>query len=266
MFKYSSRFWLYAPISAFLLLAGAAMLYWWIVAGAVEKKLAALKGHDAAPGITLNWDKKELGGFPFRIDVAFTNFRIQGAAAHGPFAWQTEKFALHALTYGRRQIIFEAAGRQDLRLTMADGRAPTALSFQVGSLRASSINNRSGGLARFDLDMADAGNPHWAISRFQFHMRRDPDGKDLDLMFQLDGLQFQIRPIAGLALNVKPGNLSFYATLNHIEGLQDFLRGEASWPEAVEKWHALGGTAKLSQVKASGLNIVAPDILTAPLY
>ena len=38
MFKYSSRFWLYAPTGAFLLLATAAMVHWWILAGAFEKK------------------------------------------------------------------------------------------------------------------------------------------------------------------------------------------------------------------------------------
>ena len=35
MFKYSSRFWLYAPTGLFLLLAAAAMIHWWIVAGLI---------------------------------------------------------------------------------------------------------------------------------------------------------------------------------------------------------------------------------------
>jgi hypothetical protein len=265
VFKYSSRFWLYAPISLFLLLAAATMAHWWILDAAFEKKLAALKGHEATPGITLDWDKVEVGGFPFRMDADFANFRVAGAGAHGPFSWKTEKFALHALTYGRRQVIYEAAGRQDLGLTLVDGQKPVTLSFQVGSLRASSINTANG-LARFDLDMASAGESGWTVSRFQFHMRRDPDGKNLDLMFQLDGLQMRIRPIAGLALTVKPGNLSFYATLDHLDSLKGFLGGTASWPEAVETWRAAGGKATLSQVKAGGANLLAPQVLTSPLY
>lgn len=264
MFKYSSRFWLYAPISAFLLLAIAAMVHWWIVDTAFEKKLAQIKGHQAIPGITLDWDTVEVGGFPFRIDADFTNFRVAGAGAHGPFAWRSEKFALHALTYGRRQIIYEAAGRQDLRLSLVAGEKPAALSFQVGSLRASSINSARG-LARFDLDIAQAGQSNWTIGRFQFHMRRDPDGKNLDLMFQMDGFQLRIRPLR-LAITIKPGNLSFYATLNHLDALQDFLAGKGSWPEAAEKWRAQGGSAKLSQIKTGGGNILMPQVLTAPLY
>ncbi len=265
MFKYSSRFWLYAPISAFLLLAVAVMVHWQLVASAFEKKLAASKGHEAIPGVSLDWDKVEVGGFPFRIDAAFTNFRAQGAGARGPFAWKSEKFALHALTYGRPQVIYEAAGRQDLRFALADG-VNSSLSFQVGSLRASSINNKNG-LARFDLDMADAGASGWALSRFQFHLRRDPDAKNLDLMFALDGLQLQIRPgIAGLTFKLKPGNLSFYASLSHLDALQDLLAGKASWPQTAERWRALGGNATLSQIKRGEVTLITPRILTSPLY
>jgi len=265
VFKYSSRFWLYAPISTFLLLAIAAMAHWWLVDAAFEKKLAAIKGHQAIPGVTLDWDTVEVGGFPFRIDADFTNFRAEGAAARGPFAWKSEKFALHALTYGRPQVIYEAAGRQDLRFALADG-VNSSLSFQVGSLRASSINNKDG-LARFDLDMANAGAPGWALSRFQFHMRRDPNAKNLDLMFELDGLQLQIRPgLAGLTLKLKPGNLSFYASLNHLDALQDLLAGKASWPQTAERWRALGGNATLSQIKRGEMTLITPQILTSPLY
>ena len=263
MFKYSSRFWLYAPISAFLLLAVAAMAHWWILAGAFEKKLVAIKGHEAIPGVTLDWDTVEVGGFPFRIDAAFTNFRAEGAGARGPFAWKSEKFALHALTYGRRQVIYEAAGRQALRFALTDG-VSSSLSFQVGSLRASSINNAKG-LARFDLDMADAGNPGWALSRFQFHMRRDPDARNLDLMFEMDGLQLRPR-LAGLTFKLKPGDLSFYASLSHLDVLEDFLAGRASWPQTAERWRAQGGNATLSQIKRGAVTVITPQILTSPLY
>ena len=77
--SYSSRFWLYAPVCTFLTLATIAMVHWWIVAGAFEKKLAGLKGHQAMPGIALDWDKVDVGGFPFRIDADFVNLRISGA-------------------------------------------------------------------------------------------------------------------------------------------------------------------------------------------
>jgi hypothetical protein len=259
VFKYSSRFWLYAPISTFLLLAVAAMAYWWTVAGAFEKKLAAIKGHEAIPGVTLGWDTVKVGGFPFRIDAAFTNFRAEGAGARGPFAWKSEKFALHALTYGRQQVIYEAGGQQNLRLTLADGLTPS-FSFLAGSLRASSINDKRG-LGRFDLDVVDLGSRAFTISRFQFHMRRDPDGKDLDLMVKLDDLQLGKGP-----LHLKTSGLSFYATLTQAQAWSGLLRGETSWPQAANAWRAQGGTASLSRSNGGGVHVVTPQILLSPLF
>lgn len=245
---YSSRFWLYAPISAFLLLAAAAMVHWWMLAGTFEKKLAALKGHEAVPGISLDWDSVTVGGFPFRLDATFMNFRAGGAGAHGPFTWKTEKLALHALTYGRRQTVYEAAGQQGLDWTDAAG-ATHAVRFLPGSLHASSVEG-DGGLRRFDLDVVDAGSKDFTIGRFQFHMRRDPDGKSLDLMLRADNWD-------------RRKQVQAYATLSNAGAFEPLLKGKISWPDAAAGWRAQGGKAKLGQVIAPGLD---PETLLSPLY
>ena len=252
MFKYSSRFWLYAPISLVLLLAAAVMIHWWMLAAAFEKKLAALKGHQAVPGIVIDWGSVEVGGFPFRLEAGFSNLRLEGAGAHGPFAWTSEKFALHALTYGRRQIVYEAAGAQDVRWTWSNGKMQH-VSFVPGTMRGSSVLDAKG-LNRFDLDVAALGGQSFAIDRLQFHMRRDPDGTDLDLMFRTDGLQLE---------RVKMGNLQLYVTLSQIEALMPLLRGEARWPQAARQWRAQGGKAKLSNGLLAGLS---PVWRLSPLY
>jgi hypothetical protein len=252
VFKYSSRFWLYAPTGLFLLLAIAVMVHWWIAAGAFEKKLTALKGHEATPGVTVDWTSVEVGGFPFRMDADFTNLRIQGAGAHGPFAWTSEKFAMHALTYGRKQIVYEAAGKQDVRWTWSNGKEHHA-SFLPAAMRGSSIQD-SKGLNRFDLDIANLGGNSFAIARLQFHMRRDPDGRDLDLMLRTDGLK-----LGGLTA----GNLELYATLSQLNALMPLLRGEASWPETARNWRAQGGRAKPSNGLAAALS---PVWRLSPLY
>jgi len=64
VFKYSSRFWLYAPISAFPSARGCRMIHWWVLAQAFEKKLAALKGHQAIPGVNFGPGLCCVGGFP----------------------------------------------------------------------------------------------------------------------------------------------------------------------------------------------------------
>jgi hypothetical protein len=246
--NYSSRFWLYAPFCTFLTLAAIAMLHWWMVAGAFEKKLAALKGRAAVPGIMLDWDKVEVGGFPFRLDADFTNLRIHGAGAHGPLSWSTEKFALHTLSYAPAKAVYEAAGQQTASWTDAGGAAHDA-SFLPGSLRASSILDDKG-VSRADLDIVGMGAKDFAIGHFQFHMRRDPDGADLDLMLKADA--------AGSHKDVQ-----VYASLSHARSLAPLLKGQASWPQAVANWRAQGGVARLSQVVAPGLD---PQAILSPLY
>ena len=246
--NYSSRFWLYAPFCTFLILAAIASGHWWMAAGAFEKKLAALKGHEAVPGVTLDWDKADVGGFPFRLDADFTNFRVSGAGAHGPFRWSAEKFALHALTYGRAKMVYEAAGQQSVSWTDGAGAAHTA-AFLPGSLRASSIRDDRG-LTRADLEIIGMGSKDFTVGRFQLHMRRDPDGADLDLMLKAES-------IGSRKL------VQVYATLSRAGSLTTLLDGQASWPDADANWRAQGGVARLSQVVAPGLDAQA---ILSPLY
>jgi len=252
MMKYSSRFWLYAPTLAFLAIAAFVMFHWWTAANAFEKKLAALKGHEAVPGIMLDWSAVTVGGFPFRIDADFTNLSVKGAGAHGPFAWSSEKFALHALTYGRTQDVFEAAGKQQVRWTDASG-GDHAAAFLPASFHASAITDGRG-LVRGDIDILDAGGKDFIADRLQLHMRRDPDGHDLDLMLRADGFK-------GGRIDKKL--VQVYATLTKSAVFADLLRGEAGWPQASAKWRAAGGAAKLSQITAPGLSA---DALLSPFY
>lgn len=234
MFRYSSRFWLYAPISVFLLIAIAVGVHWKFTADAFEKKLAALKGHDAAPGIILDWDSVAVSGFPFRMDADFTNFSVHGAAARGPFVWKTPGFALHALTYGAKKTVYEATGTQHLEWTGADGAH--AADILPATLRGSSITDARG-LARADIDMVDAGGKGFTARRLQFHMRRDPDGKGLDVMVRGDAV----------ASGAAPRDVQAYAMLSHADMLMPLLAGNAFWPDVARAWAASGGEVRITQ-------------------
>jgi hypothetical protein len=246
---YSSRFWLYAPFALVVILAIAVSVQWSRAASELEKKLTGIKGHEVVPAITMDWKSVTVGGFPFRIDVDFTGLTFKGEGAHGPFAWASEKFALHALTYGRNKIVYEATGRQNLAWTDANG-AGHAIAFQAGSLHGSSITDARG-LARFDLDLVNAGNQQFTAGRFQFHMQRA--GGNLDLMVRADS-------VTGFGAPRKL--VQAYATLSKAEVVMPLLRGEKPWPVVMEAWRGVGGKAVLSQT-------VEPELATqalSPLY
>jgi hypothetical protein len=236
--KYSSRFFLYAPLMVFLCLAAWAMGYWWVVAGALDKKLTAMNGHDAIPGITMSYDSKTISGFPFNIDIVFTGLKFSGAGAHGPATWTTEHFAIHRLSYGPAKDIYEAAGNQSVSWTDAGGKTHS-FHFLPGSLRASSFTDARG-LGRFDLDMIamdgkDTDGAPFTAGRLQFHLRRDPKSPVLDLVVSANSVKGQ---------NIQIKNLSSAISLTHAPALAGLLAGRQSLPDADAAWGKSGGAAQ----------------------
>jgi len=276
--SFSSRFWLFAPLAMFFAIAAWAMAHWWIMAGLLDKKLDALNGHEALPGITLSYTGKTISGFPFNIDVLFTGFAVEGQCSLGTFPATTKKFALHRLTYGRPQDIYEAAGNQSLSWT--DGESKThALKFLPGLLHASTVMDERG-LLRFDLEtVAAAGSDNAGVAftaaHAQLHLRRDPKLDALDLMVSGDGIKTS-GIIAGLFGDTIK-NLKVYATLTQGQAFAPLLEGRGSWAAASADWHAKGGQVAIGPVAiaSSSLNLTAtafPDSgndlrgLLDPLY
>jgi len=213
---YASRFFLYAPLAVVVILAAVVGLAWQREASALSARLEAINGHDAMPGVTVS--------FPFNLDAELTNFSVAVATPQGPTRWRSEKFALHALTYGRHETIFEAAGKQQLE--WAGGHH---LDFAVGALRASAIDV-AGALDRFDLDLVGLGSNAFTAQRLQLHLRRD--GPNADLFLTADGLTHCAVPA-----------LRITATISHADAATGLTTGSQSWWNAVAAWRAAGGTS-----------------------
>ena len=257
---YSSRFWLFAPITIFLALAAIAMAHWWVVAGTVERQLDAMNGHDAAPGISLSFATKSVSGFPFNLDIVFTDFAVTGQGAHGPFRWSTGKFALHRLTYGRLQDIYEAAGNQALSWTDGSGEAH-GLNFLPGSLRASAIAD-SKGLLRFDLEAVDAGGHDSSGAPFttadaQIHLRRDPKADAMDL--QVSGSEIKGQGNIARLFGDHITHIALYAILTKGSAFAPLLAGTGTWAAASADWRAKGGQVTIGPVdiRSTGVNLTA---------
>jgi hypothetical protein len=242
--RYSSRFFLYAPVPMFVSLAAAVMVYWWIAAAALDKQLDAANGREAIPGVKISFSSKKIAGFPFRLDTLLENLRIEVATTQGPLVWRTEHFASHALNYGRDQAIYEAAGRQEISWRDDDGKLHD-FSFVPGWLRASSIT-ADGKLARFDLDIVEIASPDLGAGRIQFHLRRDPASDALDIAMSGDTIKLATELQAGFG-----DTLSHVLLVGKLTSGQSFaplLSGSADWRRATEDWRALGGTFSIDQL------------------
>lgn len=251
--KYSSRFFLWAPIILFVVLAAGVSLHWYRTAKAYERQIVAMKGQEAMPGVTLDWSAVSFGGFPFRVDANFKDFSAHGQGPHGPFSVQSDLLALHALTYGGDRKVFEAAGNQRLSWVDAAGRSRN-FTFTPGQLRASAVRDDQG-LLRFDLDINALKAQGLEIGRAQFHLRRGEDGNSIDMVAQAD----QAKGTLG-AFGTQVESLRLYQTLVRSRAYMLLLKGQTTASETHGAWHDEGGMAEVTRTELNGKeNAMTPE-------
>ena len=234
---YSSRFFLYGPFALLLLLGAGAGVQWWRVTAALEARLEAMRTHEAMPGVTVRYGTLSVGGFPFNVDAVFGDLRVEVATPRGPIVWRAEHFASHALTYGRDETIFEAAGRQSL--SWGAGRR---LDFQTGSLHASAIRD-AGGLARFDLDLVAFGSRLFTGSRLQLHLRRTKD--TFDVAASGDDIRL---PRPG-ALGDRLKTVMFRGSVSMPRAFDGLRAGRADWQGALDAWRQARGSLHVAPLE-----------------
>ncbi len=239
--KYSSRFFLYAPVAAFALLFAGVCVNWLVSSRALSQKLDALNGHEIMPGVTLSYSQKEMAGFPFRLDAVFKNLEITVVTANGPAGWRSENFAFHTLSYGKPQQVFEAAGKQTINWTDDKGTAKS-LEFVPGSLRASAIED-AGGLVRFDLDLADLGAAALQAGRVQFHIRKENDA----LQFVLSADVAHLTPKLESAFGDTVKSLKLDGRVAQAVAFDDLRAGKGDWRAALDVWRGKNGAVQFAQ-------------------
>jgi hypothetical protein len=243
--RFSNRIFLYGPFGLLMLLAAGVMTYWWFAAGAVSVWLDSSNGRAIAPGVTLRFANKQIAGFPFRVDAILDNVEIDVATSQGPASWQAEHFALHALTYGPKQALYEAAGKQTLRWTGLDG-ARHVWVFTPTILRASSYNEGPQ-LARFDLDAIAIRSPELNADRFQFHLRHNTQHDGLDIVITGQGIHLSRLLQAGFGDTI--AKLDLDAAIAPATPLAPLLAGRGDWRAALEDWRTHSGAFTLNALE-----------------
>lgn len=242
--SYSHRFFLWAPVTILAALAIAAGAYWFVSAGKLSRYLDAMNGKQIAPGVQLSFTKKQMAGFPFRLDVILDNAAISAPGSHGPIKWSAEHFAMHMLDYGRVQAIYEAAGKQTITWTGENG-AKKQLSFVPALLRASSIN-KDGRLSRFDFELIGAAAKDLKIANLQFHLRRAPDADALDIAFNADDVHLSPDYKSAFGNAIKRIHLD--ARMKPASVWTAFLSGKSDWRKAAEDWRTHDGALDIANL------------------
>jgi hypothetical protein len=246
--RYSNRLFLYAPLFVLLALAIIAALRWQAVAGGLETWLRQHNGREIAPGVTLHFASESVSGFPFNVDAVLHDVTFEVKATRTSAAWHADAFAIHELTFGRAQLIYEAAGSQNISWNDAQGGAHH-LSFVPGSLQASAILSR-GRLVRFDLDLNGIGSREITGARLQLHFRKAPDRDAIDIVASADQIHLDPSVQAGFGANIRHAAIvGCFVPAKPFGALFD---GQLPWDRAMDAWRRDGGAFQIANFDMNG--------------
>lgn len=245
--SYSNRLFLYAPLVVLLGLAIAAALRWEIVSGGLETWFRLHNGHEIAPGVTLHFATESVTGFPFNVDAVLTNVTFEVRSARTSASWHTDGFAMHELTFGRTQQVYEAAGTQTVSWIDADG-GNHRLVFVPGSLMASAILSGRR-LVRFDLDLNGIGSREISGARLQLHFRKARDRDAIEVAASAE--QIQLAPVLQMGFGTVLQNARLTATLTPAAPLGRLFEGGDIWDRALEAWRCKNGAIRFDTLETN---------------
>jgi len=244
----------YTVLSIAVLLAILAYtVYWFMLAGEIERGINAWAEARRGEGMVVKYDALEVTGFPLRVQPQATNVHIAGPGPHPVWGWQSARLTGNVLPYSLNHIVLSAPQPQEISLQINDG-APETYMLAPQSAFAS-VALKQGMADRLDVDIRDAtlrgGNIKTGaltFERAQLHLRAGEDGAPqglhnpalFDVSMKLENMDYP--GFAGSALGQ---HLSRMAATASIEGAWPSEKGTAG----VRQWRDAGGVAQISAME-----------------
>ena len=173
------------PAAGLLLAAGGYTLWWHAVADAVKARVPLVVAACAEAGIVVDPGTAEVGGFPYRVELA-----LQGPVATGRhWRWALERVQVFAQPWNLRHLVVLAGTAHRW------GREPGSTALASDVLRASLVHGRDGALERFSIEATGLSAPHWSLDRMELHVRRTAGG--FETAGKLEGGRSADRSAAG---------------------------------------------------------------------
>lgn len=222
----------------------------WIWArGETARRLDAAQAAWDRAGYRLTWAKREIGGFPFRMDVTLTEVSLREPSGWGLEAPRIEGEAyMHALTH------WLIAAPTGITFTRPLG-GPVAVKGELIRASLSHFGNRPPNFDVEGVKLAFAPAPGaqpfalTAADRAEFHLRQGPDDEG-GVFLSLEGGRTRPGGVLGRLADGKPVALQWNATLSKVSAFQG-----ATWADAVASWARAGGRMS---VRNAGISAAEP--------
>jgi hypothetical protein len=230
-----SRFWLYAPYVALLVVATGWSVAWFVIRAEVAARMDAAARSARDAGYTLDWKARRIDGYPFRIEVT-----LDGIHVGEPSGWALSADQIKAETYAYAlgHWVAYAPGGVVLNRPLSG-----PLSITGPALRASYAASGADAprLAIEGLTLAfnpkPGAGPFWlkSVEHIDFHSRRaGPD--QIAFLVRMDGASAPAGSLLNRIGQDKPMTIAWAGRLERAGAISG-----RDWPAAARAWMTAGG-------------------------
>ncbi|MDB5493614.1 MAG: hypothetical protein JWP86_951 [Phenylobacterium sp.] len=236
-----SRLGLYGPFVLLLIAAAVWSGVWVWARGQAQARMDAAVAGLAKAGYQIDWKAREIGGYPFRMDLTLTDVTIREPSGWALAAPRLEAEAyMHALghwlvaapqgiTFVRPQAGPVAVSGKLIRASLTDlDKRPPSFDFEGVGLTF----QPQPGAQPFSLSAAD---------RVEFHLRAGPDDQG-GVFLNVQNGKARLSGLFARIAGDKPISIVWNATLSKMSA----FTGD-SWPGAVRHWTDAGGQMSVRQ-------------------
>jgi hypothetical protein len=239
------RLGLYLPFAVAAVLALAWCAGWFWISAETGRRLDDARTNLDRAGVTLDWDRRAISGFPFRLDVTFDGLRVRE-----PSGWALSAPRLKAEAYAYSPDHWVLVAPDSVTFVRPIG-GPVKVSGKALRASVSGFTQHPPKVAVEGLDLtfqpAPGAKPFFvsAAHHLQFNLRAGPDDQG-QIWFQLDGAQARLAGLFARVAGGKPVSLQTDAIFDHASS----LTGER-WPAIVSAWRGAGGTLRVRSLRVA---------------
>ena len=239
-----SRIGLYAPFILLVIAIIGWSGFWFWARGEAQARIDAGVADLQRAGYAVTWKERTLGGYPFRMDVTFTDF-----SARDPSGWALTTPLLEAEAFMHAPGHWMLATPQGLTFVRPVGGP---VQVKAVNLRASltNLDKRPPSFSfqgvKPTFEPAPGAQPFALASAdlVEFHLRPGPDDEG-GVFVEVKNGKARLSGLLGRIAGDKPVSLTWNSTLSKMSAF-----GGPTWPEAVRRWTAAGGRMN---VRSAGL-------------
>lgn len=250
----------HSPVLRYIALSGVVVLaviaytvYWFILAGEIERGIAQWAEARRAEGMVVEYRSLEVTGYPLRVQPQATDVRMAGPGQHPAWQWQSAILIGNVLPYQINHIVLTAPQPQDISLRingdaleqyrLAGQRARASLKLKQGKLSRTDVDIEGGALSggRLKADIL-------SIGRVQLHAKAGENGAAqglqapvlFDISMKLENMDYP-----GFSNSALGAHLTRLALTAGVEGAWSTQSGV----NGIRQWRDAGGVAQLKAME-----------------